>query len=434
MSRTKPSYPTLTEEVFAPENLSCPHATWAKLRDECPVARVTLPGPEEGTYLVSRKSDLEFIGQHPELFKSEVDTRVWRWGGDLGPEFAAIFADGGYRPVHTIVSSDPPRAQRYRKIALEALSPVKVKARTQMVQRIIDDLIAPMPDGEAFDFRAAFTVPLPLRVIIAVFGLPLQDEEFIYWFTCEHLSLVDPVTPIPRAQENARALVSAQKYLARKIAAFRTAPEDNFLSFIANWRDESGDLLTMEEALSMAFVTLIGGNETTRNALTTAALILARDRSIWNQLAADPDLVPAFCEEVVRYGTPATMTPRQVATETELAGVAMPKGAAVYMLWGSGSHDERYFESPAQFRMDRPNARNHTSFGAGLHHCAGVHLARMEMTMSVRAWLTAFEAIELAVPEEEITYEPAFAIRAIPRLPVRVRRRDIRADGPSESP
>jgi cytochrome P450 len=413
----------LTAEIFSPPNLSCPHATWAKLRDQCPVARVNLPGPEEGSFIVSRKVDIEFIGRHPEIFKSEADTRVWRWGGDLGPDFEPIFADGGYKLVHTIVTSDPPRAGKYRAIALEALSPVKVKSRATMLQALIDELIASMTESVPFDFREAFTVPLPLRAIIKVFGLPVADADFIYRFTCDHLSMVDLTTPLAVAQENARSLVSAQKYLAAKIEACRANPDDHFLSYVANWRDEDGNMLSMEEALSMAFVTLIGGNETTRNALSTAALLLARDRSLWDQLAADRSRVPVFCEEVVRYGSPAIMTPRQVAQDTELAGTPMRKGAAVYVLWGSGSHDEAYFEAPEQFRLDRKNGRNHTSFGAGVHHCAGIHLARAELTMSVSSWLDAFESIQLAVPAEQLRYEPMFAIRSLPKLPVRIVRK-----------
>jgi cytochrome P450 len=423
MNDIAPPAAELTAEIFAPENLSCPHAIWAKLRDQCPVTKVALPQPQEGVFLVSRKTDIEFVASHPEIFTSEADTRVWRWGGDLGPDFHDIFADGGFDLVHTIVTSDPPRAHKYRMIALEALSPAKVKVRAPALQGIIDELIAAMPEGEAFDFRAAFSVPLPLRAILNVFGLPQADGDFIYWFTCEHLSLVDPTTPLAKAQDNARALVQAQKYLAAKINQCRASPADNFLSYVANWRDAAGNLLSMEEAFSMAFVTLIGGNETTRNALSTAAFLLAQDRALWDRLVAEPALVPAFCEEVVRYGSPATMTPRQVKADTELAGTPMPEGAAVYILWGSGSHDERFFEAPEQIRLDQKNGRAHTSFGSGVHHCAGVHLARAELIMSVNAWLKAFERIELAKPAAEIKYDSVFAIRALTELPMRVVRR-----------
>lgn len=420
---SKVTAPDLTAEIFTPANLSCPHATWAKLRDQCPVPRVNLPGPDAGTYLITRKADIEFVASHPEIFASEVSPDVWRWGSDLGPDFADIFADGGYTPIHTVVTSDPPRAHKYRMIALEALAPARVKKRAGDLQKIVDDLIAPMPEGEVFDFRAAFTVPVPLQAIISVFGLPLEDSEFIYDFTCAHLSMVDPITPLETARDNARLFVAAQKYLIEKLDQYRKAPEVNFLSYIANWRSKEGEALSTEEALSMAFVTLIGGNETTRNALSTAMYVLARDPELWARLDADRDLIPSFCEEIVRFGSPATMTPRQVVQDTVLNGTPMAKGAAVYVLWGSGSHDDTAFDAPGEIQLGRPNGRAHTSFGYGVHHCAGIHFARLEMIMSVGAWLDAFESVELVAPEGGLDYEPAFAIRALPQVPVRVKRR-----------
>lgn len=418
-----PSSEQLTAELLAPEALACPHALWAKLRSQCPVARVDLPGPTGGAFLVSRKADLEFVGKHPELFSSEVSHEVWRWGSDLGPELSPILRDGGYDLVHTIVSCDPPKAHRYRKIALEALGPARVKARAGQLQGIVDDLIAALPEGEPVDFRARFAVPFPLKAILAVFGLKAEDEDSIYQASCALLSLVDPITPIEQAKHDVREIVSTQQRLAPLIEGYRVEPADNFLSFVANARDENGDLLSMAEALSMAFVTLAGGNETTRNALASAAFELARDRSLWDRLVADPASVPAFVDEIVRFSSPATVTARQVAQDTELAGTPMEKGAAVFLLWGSGSHDETAFEKPEEIRLNRANGRTHTSFGAGVHHCAGISLARTEIEMSVRAWLATFESMTLAVPESTIGYDPVFAIRALPELPLILRRR-----------
>ena len=413
----------LTAELLDPVNLCCPHAMWRKLRAECPVARVGLPGPTGGAYLVARKADLEFVAKHPELFSSEVGHEVWRWGSDLGPELSPILRDGGYDLVHTIVSSDPPRAHRYRKIALEALGPSRVKARAGQLQGIVDDLLAAFPDGEPVDFRARFAVPFPLKAILAVFGLGPEHEANIYRASCALLSLVDPITPLDQAKSDVRDIVATQQLLAPRIEAYRTAPADNFLSFVANARDENGDLLSMAEALSMAFVTLAGGNETTRNTLASAAFELARDWTLWDRLAEDPTRVTAFVDEIVRFASPATVTARQVAQDTELAGTAMEKGAAVFLLWGSGSHDETAFESPEEIRLDRPNGRSHTSFGAGVHHCAGISLARTEIEMSVRSWLAAFERMDMAVPEEEVRYDQVFAISALPALPLILRRR-----------
>jgi cytochrome P450 len=412
----------INDAIFTPENLSCPYAVWAKMRKLCPVPRVSLSETRQDAFLISRKEDLEFVATRPDIFSSEVDATVWRWGNDLGPEFRPIFEDGGYRTVHTIVTADPPAAHRYRAIVLEALSARRVRDRRPELQRIIDTLMARIPPeaGRVFDLREVFCVPMPLLTILDIMGLPHDDADLIYGFTCEALSLFDPSTPMVTALDNARTLVTAQKYLAPRIEQYRRVPADNFLSFIACSRDEKGELLSMEECLSIAFISIIGGNETSRNALTTAAFLLARDPALWGVLRDEPAKIETFIDEAIRFGAPAVVTPRQVVQDTELAGVAMPKGAPVYMLWASGSHDDRFFEAPEEIRLDRKGGRAHTSFGYGVHHCAGIHLARAELILSVSSWLARFESMELAVPESEIAYDPVWAIRAISTLPVRV--------------
>ena len=413
----------LGEELFTAQSMSCPHALWRRMRDESPVPKVKFSHSGKAGYLVTRKQDIEFVASHPEIFSSEVDASVWRWGNDFGPEFADIFADGGYQPVHTIVTSDPPRAQKYRKIVLEALSPARIGARRPALQAIVDGLIGKLPgDGVAFDFRKCFAIPLPLSAIMDVFGLPESHADFIFEFSSDFLSLVDPTTPLTTARENAKSLVAAQKYLAPMIERYRAEPADNFLSFVANVRDDEGRVLSLAEALSIALITVIGGNETTRNALATAAYELARRKDVWSALKLEPAKVAAFAEEIVRYGSPATVTPRQLLQDAELAGTKMPKGAAVYILWGSGSHDERAFDGPESIRLDRKGGRNHTSFGFGVHHCAGIHLARAELKLSIEAWLREFESIDLAIPEAELHYAASWAIRALDTLPVTVTR------------
>src|SRR5690606_19988664 len=143
---------------------------------------------------------------------------------------------------------------------------------------------------------------------------------------------------------------------------------------------------------------------------------LARDPALWRQLRDRPEKIPAFVQEVVRFGSPATVTARQVARNVDLAGVPLKKGALLFLLWGSGSHDERHFDTPREIRLDRPNGRNHTSFGSGTHYCAGVYLARSELELSVQAWLKKFTSFELAVPEEQISYVANFGTRALSRL------------------
>jgi cytochrome P450 len=180
----------------------------------------------------------------------------------------------------------------------------------------------------------------------------------------------------------------------------------------------------------MAMVTIIGGNETTRNGLGTVALALARDSGLRARLRENGDRIPIFIEEALRLDAPATTTARTVLQDTELGGTTLPKGAGLLLLWGSACRDEAAFRSPDNLDMTRSNARAHSAFGHGIHFCAGSQLARIELTLSVQHWLRDFETFELAVPESEVNYASVLGFRGLPSLPVRLRADESRSAHP----
>jgi cytochrome P450 len=412
----------LAREMLLPHNLSEPHAIWRRLRHEAPVIKLPMPGPRQGVYAISRKADIEQASRNWEQFSSDVVTGLWRWEGERGRELRDIGAKG-YDRVNTIVVSDPPRAHRYRKIALEALSPARVKRRSTELQAGVDALLDMLPDGEAIDFRDKFAVPYPLRAILAVFGLGLEYEEEVYRASRAQINFVDPISDFEQMKSALREIVDAQHMLAAKINQYRKAPADNFLSFIANVQDADGQMLSIPETLSMALTTLVGGNETTRNTLSTAVLALARDRDLWTMLVENPDKVGRFVEEIIRFGTPLKSAARRVAQDVVLHDTPISEGAILMLLWGSGSHDETAFEDPEQIRLDRPNASAHTSFGGGVHLCAGAYMARLEVELAIKGLIERFAEIELAVDDDDIVYDASFMFRALPSVPLRLKRR-----------
>jgi cytochrome P450 len=124
----------------------------------------------------------------------------------------------------------------------------------------------------------------------------------------------------------------------------------------------------------------------------------------------------------LRLEAPANTTPRTVLKDVEIAGVSIPRGACLFMMWGSGSRDEAVFANAEEFNLDRKNKRQHTTFGIGIHFCAGLHLARAELVMSVTRWLKEFDQVAFAIPKEEVHYDPIFAFRALSHLPLRFTR------------
>jgi cytochrome P450 len=405
-----------TYRPFDPKSLSCPHAAWAMLRRESPVHEVDIPGLPVAAFFVTRKQDLQYVCDHPELFSSSPPSCAWRWGPDMGPELNAIFDDGGWRPAHTFVTSDPPEHPRYRKVISGGLTPRRVDALRPAIQDIIEELTADLPSGGVVDFMAAYAVPLPLRVIGIILDLPRRDDAFLAHFADEYMRMVDPTHGAEAAAEATRHVVEGQKYLAELMHKYRAAPADNLMSDYANARGEDGELMTMNEALSMATITVIGGNETTRHALGNCAYLLAKHPALWARLQAEPEKVPAFVEEALRTHAPSTATARGVRVDTELGGVKIPAGSCLFMIWGSGSVDEAAFERPQEIDLDRKGGRGHVSFGYGSHFCAGNYLARAELIQSVKTWLRDFKSIELGAPEQDIEFAPLLAFRAFHQL------------------
>lgn len=405
---------------FDPDHLSAPADGYALMRRDAPLFRLPFPGPSP-VFLATRKKDIEAIARDTETFSSHPVPTVWRWG-DFDPEIAEVFKEAGYKVVQTLQASDPPMSLAYRAIAEQSLNRKKVVELEPEISRIIDRLMAALPDGEPVNFVDAFSVPLPLEVICLILGMPYEDAAFLKFYSDEFTHLVDPVHPMARALEATKTIVKGYKYFAQMIERLQKTPEDNLTSAIAN-AEVNGRPLTMEERLSMVHVLIIAGNETTRNALSSAMFVLATRPDIWATICADPGRIPDFVEEVLRVHAPAATTPRTVTKDTELHGVAVPKGSTLFLMWASAGQDDETFAEPLVFDMDRKNKRGHITFGMGIHHCVGSFLARAELTAAVRRWTETFARVELAVPESQVRYDPVFGFHALSELPVRLIRK-----------
>lgn len=405
-----------------PGTLSCPHAWWSMLRREAPVIQIQFPDVDVPVFLVTRKKEIMYACDHPEIFSQHPPPSVWRWG-NFEPDIDREFSKCGYKVVQTLATADPPDAQRYRAVIDERLNRRRVPEYEPMIRDIIADLVKALPENEPFNFVRSFSIPLPLEVICLILGLPYSDADFLERYTDEFVRLIDPSHSKQEAIEAARNVADGYSYLASRILDAREAPHDGMLSAYANARMPDGSRFPLEESISMASQTVIAGNETTRNAISSTALQLMTRKDLWQRLKDNRKLISQFVEESLRLNAPATATGRSVLMDTELNGVAIPKGSAVFLVWGSGSHDESVFEDPEDFDLDRRNKRGHTTFGFGLHHCSGNFLARAELNLSVEHWLDEFETMKLAVPVDQVQYLPVWGFRALGDLPVIIERR-----------
>ncbi len=410
-----------TYSPFDPEVMSCPHASWAMLREQAPVHRLNMPDVPHPVFIVTRRQEIDFIAKRTDLFSNAPLPTVWRWG-DFEPELQKIFDQTGHKVVYTLQTTDPPESMMYRKVLTDALGPGRIKQWRPEIEAIIGRLLDAIPSDEEVNFVEAFSVPLTLQVICLILGIPYDEAEFYRFYSDEFTHLVDPVHPLDRAKTAMATVVEGYLKLKGKLVDYQGCPANNLMSAIANATYQDGRPTTMDEALSMVHTTVIAGNETTRNALSSGMFTLARDPALWAQLKADPGKVSAFVEEVLRRDAPAVTTPRTALEDVELAGVHVPKGSCIFVMWAAGSLDEAVFADPLTFDLDRPNKSAHSTFGVGVHFCAGSSLARAELNQAVTAWLREFETVELTVPAEEVKYDPVFGFHSLSKLPVRFTR------------
>jgi cytochrome P450 len=166
---------------------------------------------------------------------------------------------------------------------------------------------------------------------------------------------------------------------------------------------------------------ITGGFETTTGALSAAMVLLLRHPDQMQMLRDDRSLMPNFIEEVLRYDAPVQGLWRSVACPVNVAGVEIPEKSAAMIRYGAANRDPRVFENPDVFDIRRPNAKNHISFGFGVHFCLGAALARQQMSSAFNILLDRVAEIELAKPLEYPMYDRSFFLRPLRELHLRVR-------------
>jgi cytochrome P450 len=179
--------------------------------------------------------------------------------------------------------------------------------------------------------------------------------------------------------------------------------------------------LEMAEMLSIVQQLLVAGNETTTKAITEGTMLLAQHPEVFAKLQADPaGYAPLVTEEVLRLATPTQGMFRVATRDTELAGVAIPKGSRLVVVYAGANRDPQVWgDDPDRFDPDRPNLKEHVAFGKGIHFCLGAPLSRLEMQVAFEQLGRRIERIELA-DDNEFRYFPSFMLRGLTGLRVRM--------------
>jgi cytochrome P450 len=292
-------------------------------------------------------------------------------------------------PPQICLEQDEPEHARYRRPMQQWLSPGRMAKLEGRVREIVDSLIDNFVAKGEVDIAAELAEPVPPLVMALLMGLPDSD-----WHTFR--DQMARIVGYAAADDPAASAAAGQEfvgYLAMKLAERRAQPGDDMLSDIATLQLD-GAPLSDADAISMAFLLLGAGHETTVGAIGGLLYYLAREPALQQQLRDNPALIPGAAEEAVRLVAPLPGMGRTVLTDTEVNGTALPAGSRVMLMYGSANRDPAEFTDPEEFRLGRDSNR-HVGFGQGIHRCVGAPLARLELTVVLEQVLARLPGLTL---------------------------------------
>ena len=378
-----------------------PYEALAELREACPVSRTP-----SGAFFLARHDDVLSATKNIEVFQAS-----FRAAGVVVPA------------EEQLISEVPePRHGKIRRIINSAIAQHRISRVEPFVRVLCHELLDRIIARGGGDLVAEYVTPIPATVIAHLLGVsPADHARFAAW---SDLVVQSTYATKNRREDGAEGEGLAgvapdfTAYLDAMITERKTSvePPDDFVTRLISTEVDGEGLTDLEMRTQLAFL-LMSGNETTRHLIANLLETVCTDGALFARVHTERDLVPTLVEESLRHDPPIHVLMRDCLADITIDGVTIPAGVKVGFGLASANRDQRTYENPDEFRLDRPNAKDHLAFGGGPHICPGASLARLEGRIALDVF---FDRVQHASVDDGYRREPVpvFWANGPRRLPV----------------
>ncbi|HEX2477472.1 MAG TPA: cytochrome P450 [Lacipirellulaceae bacterium] len=307
----------------------------------------------------------------------------------------------------------------YRKLVDKSFKPHRVKALEPYIEELVNMLIDRFIERGECEFVSQFAIPLPLYVIADTIGISRDKAADFKRWSDALMKVHEPGISAELQIELTKVVIEMQRFFAAEYEKALPNPKENILGDLATSQID-GRPVTPQEVVALLSSILVAGNESTASALGNCMRRIIQTPGILATLQGDSSKISAFVEEVLRLDAPLQCQYRRAVKEVELSGQKVPANSMLVLRYGAGNRDESRFPNASQIDLERPQVRNHLTFGRGIHSCLGMQLARAELNVAMRILVTRMTNFRSTAEPEVL---PSYMVYGPSKLPIAFDRR-----------
>ena len=400
--------PNLNSKEFA--NNKYEYYKW--LREEAPVFHGKISIID--TYIISRYDDCVNFLKDPRFVR---DRTTATGGGRMPFPMPLPIPKAVQLMAQSMITEDEPDHRRLRNLVHQAFTRHSLEKMSARIDELTHNLLDEAEQKGTVDLKEAYALPIPVTVIQEMMGV---DNEDMPRFKDGLSALKDGFSSWTMLRTLFWDMPRLSKFVRELIERKRSKPQNDILTKLIQAEDE-GEKLNEDELVSMVFLMIIAGYETTVQLITNGVLTLLQHSEQLEKLKKQPDLIDSAVEEILRYLGPVQNTkPAYALEDVTIHGVTIPKGATVMPCLGAANHDPTVFDNPEVFDIERfPN--KHLGFGSGIHSCLGAPLARMETKIAISNLIQRNPNLRLAIDPSQLRLQVRPGWHTYETLPVVLR-------------